>query len=849
MEEKQEMAEMTEKYNNNSVLRDKTITENDKRRNPGKHKSHKEELQRTELPVIEAGYAEGLTSAQAEERSAAGWSNVQVDSPVKTVGRILLDNIFTYFNIIYIIIAACLIAVGSYVHLNFLLVIFCNTVIGIYQELKAKLVLDKLNLIAAPKTAVIRDGIEMEVNDEELVRDDIITLATGAQASADGVVIHGEGSFDESFLTGESEDVVKRPGDRILSGSYAVTGKTWVRLDKVGADSFVSKLTLNAKNMRKKQPRGMMKSLTTLVKVIGIVLIPVGAAMIIKELYFIDPVSELTVAVENTAAALLGMIPEGLYLLTSVALAVAVMRLAKKNTLAHDLSCIETLARVDMLCVDKTGTITENTMKLTEIVPIKHRDGAECSIAAAETILSDFAANMSDDSLTMTALKQQLGVSEPRTAQKVVGFKSANKYSAASFGKNENYILGAPEIVLRDDFVTYRPQISVYTDEGYRVLLLALYGGELDGEALTKTALPLALVIFENSVRPEAEKTFTYFKDQGVGIKVISGDSALTAANAARAAGIEGTEKNCDCSLIKSDEELAKAATEFTVFGRTSPEQKRTIISALKAAGHTVAMTGDGVNDVLAMKEADCAVAMASGAEIASQVSHLVLLDSNFASMPAAVAEGRRVINNIERSASLFLVKNIFSIVMALLSIFFTFQYPFTPAQLSLVSIFTIGLPSFTLALQPNTSLVKGDFLRNVIYRALPAAITNIVVITGCILFRAAFDIDAAQIGTVCTILMGFVGFNMLFEVCRPFNLLRVIVFVVSAVGFVLAAIFLPKLFALTSIGFGPALILAVFALMTITMVGQMKYILDHISQWSKNFVRKIRKIRIFNYE
>lgn len=844
------MAEMTDKYlNNNSVFPDEKMPENDKIRKIGKRKKHKKEIHRTDIPVYEADYISGLTSYQAEERRAAGWSNVQVASPVKSVKRILIDNIFTYFNIIYIIIAACLIAVGSYVHLNFLLVIFCNTAIGIYQELKAKSVLDKLNLIAAPKTAVIRDGIEMEVNDEELVRDDIITLTTGAQASADGVVIHGEGSFDESFLTGESEDVVKRPGDRILSGSYAVTGKIWVRLDKVGADSFVSELTLNAKNMRKKQPRGMMKSLTTLVKVIGIVLIPVGAAMIIKELYFIDPVSELTNAVENTAAALLGMIPEGLYLLTSVALAVAVMRLAKKKTLAHDLSCIETLARVDMLCVDKTGTITENTMKLTEIVPIKHQDGAECSITAAETILSDFAANMSDDSLTMTALKQQLGITDPRIANKVVGFKSANKYSAASFGKNENYVLGAPEIVLRDDFVTYRPQISVYTDEGYRVLLLALYNGELDGEALTKTALPLALVVFENSVRPEAEKTFTYFKKQGVGIKVVSGDSALTAANAARAAGIEGTEKICDCSLIKSDEELAKSASEFTVFGRVSPEQKRTIINALKTEGHTVAMTGDGVNDVLAMKEADCAVAMASGAEIASQVAHLVLLDSNFASMPAVVAEGRRVINNIERSASLFLVKNIFSIVMALLSIFFTFQYPFTPAQLSLVSIFTIGFPSFALALQPNTSLVKGDFLRNVIYRALPAALTNIVVITGCILFRAAFEIDAGQIGTVCTILMGFVGFNMLFEVCRPFNLLRVIVFVVSAVGFVLAAIFLPKLFALTSIGFGPALILAVFALMSITMVGQMKYILDHISQWSKNFVKKIKKIRIFNYE
>ncbi len=846
---------MTDKYeNNDTVLPDykrpvKKAPASAKGKKAGKRKSRKKEIYRAEIPVIEARYNSGLTTAQAEQRRAAGWSNIQVDSPVKSVKRILIDNIFTYFNIIYLIIAACLIAVGSYIHLNFLLVIFCNTVIGIFQELKAKSVLDKLNLIAAPKTTVVRDGAEKIVKDEELVRDDIITLTAGAQASADGVVIYGEGSFDESFITGESEAVVKRPGDRILSGSYAVTGKIWVRLDKVGADSFVSQLTIDAKNMRKKQPRGMMKSLTTLVKVIGIILIPIGVAMIIKELYFITPPSELPNAVEHTAGALLGMIPEGLYLLTSVALAVAVMRLAKKKTLAHDLNCIETLARVDVLCVDKTGTITENTMKLSEIVPIKHQDGAECSLSAANTILSDFAANMSDDSITMTALKQQLRVSEPRTARKVIGFKSANKYSAVSFAKNENYVLGAPEIVLRNDFVVYRPQISVYTDEGYRVLLLALYDGELDGEALTKTALPLALVVFENSVRPDAEKTFTYFKDQGVEIKVISGDNALTAANAAKTAGIEGTEKICDCSIVKSEEELIKAASEYTVFGRVTPEQKRTIINALKAEGHTVAMTGDGVNDVLAMKEADISIAMASGAEIASQVSHLVLLDSNFSSMPAIVAEGRRVINNIERSASLYIVKNIFSIVMALLSIFFAFQYPLTPAQLSLVSIFTIGAPSFALALQPNTALVKGDFLRNVIYRALPAALTNIVVVIGCILFKMAFEIDAGEIGTVCTVLMGIVGFIMLFNVCRPFNILRVAIFVVCAVGFILAAIFLPGMFALTKISFGPALILAVFAIMSFTMVGQMRYILDHISQWTKNIMKKIRKHEVFDNE
>ncbi len=808
-----------------------------------KKASDLQQISRSPLPVIEADYINGLTDAEAEQRKLAGYANTPVNPPVKSVGRIIRDNIFTYFNIIYLVIAACLIAVGSFNHLNFLLVILCNTAIGIYQELKAKKVLDEMNLIAAPRTTAVRSGAETVIPDSELVRDDIITLTSGSQASADGVVIHGEASFNESLITGESDEIVKRPGDRIISGSFAVSGKVWVRLDAVGRDSFVSQLTLNAKKMRKNQPRGMMKSLSLMVKIIGIALIPMAAAMMFKEMRFVDPPAPLQSAVENTAGALLGMIPEGLYLLTSVALAVSVMRLAKKQTLAHDLGCIETLARVDVLCVDKTGTITENAMKLTDISPVTHPDGSVCDRAAAEQLISDFAANMSDDSLTMSALKNQLQAKSPRPAAQIVGFKSSNKYSAVSFGENENYVLGAPEFVLRGDYAVYRSQIDSFADSGYRVLVFASYGGVLDGGPLTAKALPLALVVFANSIRKEAPETFSYFSKQGVKVKVISGDSPITASNAAKAAGIDDADLYYDCNLARSDEELASAASEYTVFGRVTPEQKRTLIRALKAQGHTVAMTGDGVNDVLAMKEADCAIAMASGSEIASQVSHLVLLDSNFASMPAIVAEGRRVINNIERSAALYIVKNIFSLVMALLSIFFTFQYPLTPAQMSLVSMFTIGIPSFFLALQPNKSLVKGDFLKNVINRALPAALTDVVVIIGCVLFRIAFDLDPAQISTVSALLLGVVGLIMLFNVCRPFNLFRTIIFFSMIIGFILGALLLPGFFALTPFGFGPALILAVFSVMSLTMVGQMRYIIDYVTKSSKQIAARVRQM------
>ena len=504
-------------------------------------------------------------------------------------------------------------------------------------------------------------------------------------------------------------------------------------------------------------------------------------------------------AIEQTAGAILGLIPEGLYLLTSVALAVSVIRLAKQRTLVHDLKCIESLARVNVLCVDKTGTITENEMEVAEVINL-----SSVSLPVIEEMLCDFAGNQSPDNATMKALKARFGRETFKHATGLLSFSSATKYSAVTIG-NETYMLGAPEILLRDEYAKYREEIEFQTQKGFRVLLFGVSRGALQ---------PLALIMLTNNIRKEAPKTFEYFANQGVAIKVISGDNAFTAADAARRAGIKNADKYVDATTLDSSKKIYAAVEEYTVFGRVTPEQKRRIIKALKKKGNTVAMTGDGVNDVLALKEADCSVAMASGSDVACQVSNLVLLDSNFAAMPKVVAEGRRVINNIERTAALFLVKNMFSMLLALISLYAIFSYPISPAQLSFVSTFTIGLPSFILALQPNTGIAKGKFLRNVLYRAIPAAVTNIFVVVGVLLFAYAFEIPEAEMSTTATLLVAVVGIVMLIRVCKPFNLLRIIICAAVTILCVTAAILLNSLFSLAPLSMGCWLIFAVFAML-----------------------------------
>ena len=532
--------------------------------------------------------------------------------------------------------------------------------------------------------------------------------------------------------------------------------------------------------------------------------------MAIKEIVWLE--RSVSNGVVATVASLIGMIPEGLYLLTSMALAAGVVRLAQKKTLVHDMGCIETLARVDVLCVDKTGTVTENKMAVEDVIPLCPDRFEEEDI---RLIMADYVAAMRADNDTMAALRKYFTGKVTQQAIKAVPFTSAKKFGGVSFHEDETYLLGAPDVLLGERYGKYARQIDAYSSKGCRVLLLALYDGQPDDEELDAPLMPISLILLSNKIRAEAPETFRYFAKQGVAIKVISGDNAMAVSEVAKRAGIKGAESYVDARTLETDEDIAEAIEKYTVFGRVTPDQKRKFVRALKAGGHTVAMTGDGVNDVLALKEADCSIAMASGSDAASQVSHIVLLESNFAAMPSVVAEGRRVINNIERSAALFLVKNIFSFALALISLIFTLPYPVTSAQMSLVSALTIGAPGFVLAMEPNISRIKGKFLPNVIYRALPGALTDLFLVLGVILFCMVFEVEDNMMSTVCAIILNIVGLMVVHFTCKPYNLLRKVMIGGLTAAFVFCVVMLPQLFTLSSLDLPGAMILVVFALLS----------------------------------
>lgn len=753
----------------------------------------------------------GLTIQQVRERTDAGLNNTVSDKASKTAGQIVRSNVLTYFNFIFFLLAAVLLYEGSYNNLTFLGVVFANTIIGIVQELKAKRVLDKLQLVAAPESVVIREGREVRIPSEDLVLDDIVLLTAGNQICADGVVCDGELTVNEALVTGESDEIKKRPGDILLSGSFVVSGQARAQLDKVGDDSFSAQLSKGAKQIKRRQQPGMMRSLTRLIQVIGIIIIPFAVMMFWNQYHVIGLTER--VSVENTAAAIIGMIPEGLYLLTSVALMTSTIRLARQDTLVHDMKCIETLARVDVICVDKTGTITQPQMEVSEVISLPDAQGFD-----SESLLRSFVCAMAGDNETMKALKARFGTSKINRASRTLGFSSALKFSAADFDNGEAYVLGAPEIILRENHLEVREMANQKAVQGARVLVFAAYryarGGPsdiFDCGCLEGEVVPIAMITLSNPVRPNAKKTFEYFTQQGVSIKVISGDNPLTAARAAEEAGIPHADRYLDCSKVQDKKNLAQAATEYTVFGRVTPEQKRLLIRSIKKAGHTVAMTGDGVNDVLALKDADCSIAMASGSDAAANVSDLVLLNSDFSAMPHVVAEGRRVINNIERSASLFLVKNIFSFTMSLISLLSVSLYPLKPAQISLASVFMIGIPSFFLALEPNTDLVHGKFLRNVLFRACPAALTSVILVEWSLLFADAFQIGPNLASTVAFYLYAIAAYLMLLRVCKPHGVL----FVTMGVLFLSAVFLIPDWFHIVPLDYGCALILSALLLLS----------------------------------
>lgn len=590
----------------------------------------------------EADIENGLSKVQVQEHIDSGWTNKPVEAQSKTVQEIIRSNLFTYFNMIFAVLAVLLIIAGSFRSLTFLPIVLANLLIGIIQEIRAKKVLDRLSVLNEPQVLVVRDGEKSEISVEELVLDDIAVFQAGNQICADAILLSGEVSVNESLLTGEADEITKKPGDMLMSGSFIVSGKCYARIDKVGEDSYISKLMLEAKAMKNEEQSEMIRILDKLVGVMGILIIPIGILLFVQQFVFLDV--SFSESIVSMVAAVIGMIPEGLYLLASVTLVVSVVRLASKNVLVHDMKCIETLARVNVLCVDKTGTITENTMQVNGVIPMAGYDAS--AMPGLRVLISDFVAAMSDDNITMEAMKQFFNMSSTRKPISIIPFSSVYKYCGAIFSDGA-YVLGAPEFVLRERYEEYRKEIENYSKEGYRVIVFGSYNGVLDGKELTEEVTPLGLIFLSNPIRKEAQETFRYFAKQGVDIKVISGDNPVTVSQVALQAGIANAENYIDASSISSEEELEDAVLKYTVFGRVTPEQKRQFVQALKRAGRTIAMTGDGVNDVLALKDADCSVAMASGCDAAAQVSQLVLLESDFSCMPSIVREGRRVVNNI----------------------------------------------------------------------------------------------------------------------------------------------------------------------------------------------------------
>lgn len=761
----------------------------------------------------------GLTDEEVRQRVEEGLTNRADISTDKTTKEIVISNVFTYFNLIFLVITILLIMVGSFRNLTFLPIIIGNTVIGIVQEIRAKKTLEKMSLLNAPHADVIRNGGVKQISTEELVKDDVILLTAGKQICADAVVISGNIQVNESLLTGEADEVEKTEGSTLMSGSFVVSGECYARLEKVGNESYISKLSLEAKSMGGKEQSEMIRSINLIVKWVGIVIIPIGLILFWQS-HFVNGES-ITKSVTSTVAAIIGMIPEGLYLLTTVALALSTMKLARKKVLLHDMKSIETLARVDVLCVDKTGTITEPDMKLKEIFLCKNSgtDGTQTALTLDElkSLILDYANASVDNNATMLALKAYAAddltnntSALHRTAVSQQAFSSSLKYGSVTFSDG-TYLLGAPEFIMHEDFARIEEEIIPYADKGDRVLLFARYDGENVENGINGSVTPLGFVALANPIRENAVKTFEYFKSQGVAIKVISGDNPRTVSRIAIQAGIESAESFVDAATLDTEDKIADAVNKYTVFGRVTPKQKKQLVKALQAKGHTVAMTGDGVNDILAMKDADCSVAMASGSEAAAQAAQVVLLDSDFAHMPDVVYEGRRVVNNIQRSASLFLVKNIFSLLLSLFSVILMVTYPLEPAQVSLISMFTIGVPGFLLALEQNKDRIKGHFITNVMLKALPGGLTDVIAVGALVVCGEVFCISDASIGTIATLVLSVVGFMILFKISEPLNGMKYAVIIGNIAGLVFSGFFLKKLFALTDLSNICILLMIVF--------------------------------------
>ena len=773
----------------------------------------------------------GLTGRQVAERTPAGTPM----SSGKSEKEIILTHIFTFFNLVFAVLAVMLVIGGSSVlNMGFLVVAVVNTVIGIIQEIRAKRAVEKLTLVAERPVAVIRDGARQEIPPEQIVADDIAEFASGDTLPADGILRSGELFVDESLLTGEADAVTKVPGDEVKSGSAVLSGRGRVQLTAVGEQSFAARLSREAKKNPRAKKSEMMRSLDKLILAVGIALVPVGIILFYQEFFVLK--LGLKSSVEGTVAALVGMIPEGLYLLTSIAMAASALKLSRKKVLVQDMNCIETLARVDVLCVDKTGTITEPDMEVENVVPFPDGDPEYL-----EAVLTAMYGAQEPDNATGRAIHELFGGESDWVCEKRIPFSPETKWSGAVFAGHGAFLVGAPEFILADRYDEYRDTVDSWTEQGCRVLLAARYGGDIVPGAIDPALVtPLALILLSGRVREQAKETFEYFTRQGVAVKVISGDNPHTASLIAQRAGIPGAEACIDTSRLESDEDFARAVSENTVFGRVTPEKKRKLVAALQRQGHTVAMTGDGVNDLLAMKQADCSVAFSSGAQAASQLGSLVLLQNDFSAMPGIVAEGRRVINNIQRAATLFLVKNIFSLFLSVISLFTDWPYPLQPMHLTVISALTIGIPSFFLAMEPNYDRVTGRFLPGVLRRAFPGGLTNVFAVLVCQAFMAVFSLPAESITTVCAGILAVVGMMVLFQVCKPFAPFRRIVWGAMLVCLIAVFTFLGELFELRTGTSQTKLLMLTLLLMTPTVFFAMQRLFD----WGERIVGRISRKR-----
>lgn len=771
----------------------------------------------------------GLSDAEVEERIAAHADNCKVESSTQSISDIVKSNVLTYFNLVFLILAILLGIVRAWSDMLFIPVIAANTCIGIVQEIHSKKVLDRLSIVSAPKIKTLRNGKIQILSSEELVRDDICIFEAGSQIPADAVVLEGNASLNEALITGEADEVAKEAGDELLSGSYVVSGSLKAKLEKVGAEAFASKLTIEATRTHKKEQSEMIRSLNKLIIMIGITIIPIGIMIFVQS--FVNMGRNLKDSITGMAAAVIGMIPEGLYLLSSLALAVSTIRLAADKVLVHDMKCIETLARVDVLCVDKTGTITEPEMDVcgyivydgeTNIIEQEEfaltsnatdkngTDENEIDESSAEkcnmikSLLENYILCMHDDNATMKALKRfvenscqtaQSDMAEntqahiQKNTNEISGiqpFSPEKKYSKATIN-GETCYLGAPDIVMAEAYSKIERDVTAYTEQGRRTLVFA-----------KENHMPLILIALSNPIRKGAGEIFDYFNDNDVAVKVISGDNPEIVSRIAKAANIRDADKYTDTSDLETPEDYKNAVSQYTVFGRVRPEQKRQLVSALKNEGHIVAMTGDGVNDVLALKDADCGIAMASGSDAACHVSQLVLIDSDFSKMKHVIDEGRRVVNNIERSASLFLVKNIFSMLLAVFCVIFIVEYPLKPVQVSIISMYTIGIPAFILALEPNNNPIRGSFLKKIIKRSLPVGIGGFMAVSGLIIFGGFAGLSADRLSRLCLILVSLIGFEALYRAMKTETKIKqgyIIMLICLALGLYITFILFEKTF------------------------------------------------------